>query len=281
MRKKLTQEEKQIIIHKATESPFSGKYDQFFESGTYVCKQCGTVLYSSINKFDAKCGWPSFDDEIEGAIKRTLDPDGTRTEISCAKCGAHLGHVFVGEHLTEKNVRHCVNSLSLDFIPKQTENFKKAYFAGGCFWGVEALMKQKDGVIETRVGYMGGQKTKPTYEEVSTGKTGHKETVEVKYDPKKISFKNLAKYFFEIHDPTQADGQGPDIGAQYSSVIFFANEMEKDEVKKLISILEKKGFKVATKLEAVTDFWVAENYHQNYYAKTGKVPYCHSYKKRF
>ncbi|MBI4713723.1 bifunctional methionine sulfoxide reductase B/A protein [Candidatus Uhrbacteria bacterium] len=281
MSKKLTKEEEQIIINKGTELPFSGKYDQFFESGMYACKRCGEVLYSSKNKFDAKCGWPSFDDEIEGAIKRTPDPDGNRTEISCAKCSAHLGHVLVGEHLTDKNTRQCVNSLSLDFVPQQTVNFKKAYFAGGCFWGFESLIKQKVGVIKTKVGYMGGQKDKPTYEEVSTGETGHKETVEVIYDPKKITFENLAKYFFEIHDPTQTDGQGPDIGTQYQSVIFYANESEKNETQKLINILKEKGFDIATKLEKVANFWPAENYHQNYYAKTGKVPYCHSYTKRF
>lgn len=113
---KLTIEEEQIIIHKGTEPPFSGKYDQFFEKGTYVCKRCGAKLYKSENKFDAKCGWPSFDDEISGSIKRSIDPDGARTEISCVKCGAHLGHVFEGERLTNKNIRHCVNSQSLNFI---------------------------------------------------------------------------------------------------------------------------------------------------------------------
>ena len=118
---KLTKEEESVIVNKGTEAPFTGKYFAFWERGTYVCKRCGSPLYRSENKFEADCGWPSFDDEIPGAVKRTPDPDGVRIEISCAKCGAHLGHVFVGEGFTEKNTRHCVNSISMDFIPDKKE----------------------------------------------------------------------------------------------------------------------------------------------------------------
>jgi methionine-R-sulfoxide reductase len=119
--KKLTREEESVIIHKGTELPFTGKYYAFWERGTYVCKRCGAPLYRSESKFEAGCGWPSFDDEIQGAVKRVPDADGVRTEITCANCGAHLGHVFVGEGLTKKNVRHCVNSISIDFIPEEKE----------------------------------------------------------------------------------------------------------------------------------------------------------------
>jgi peptide methionine sulfoxide reductase msrA/msrB len=119
--KKLSKEEEEVIVHKGTEAPFTGKYYAFWEHGTYVCRRCGTPLYRSENKFDAACGWPSFDDEIPRAVKRTPDPDGVRTEITCAKCGAHLGHVFVGEGFTDKNVRHCVNSISMKFIPSKAE----------------------------------------------------------------------------------------------------------------------------------------------------------------
>ncbi len=117
--KKLTKEEESVIIHKGTEEPFTGRYNTFWERGTYVCKQCSARLYLSESKFDADCGWPSFDDEIPGAVKRVPDADGTRTEIQCANCGAHLGHVFVGEKFTNKNTRHCVNSISIDFIPER------------------------------------------------------------------------------------------------------------------------------------------------------------------
>jgi peptide methionine sulfoxide reductase msrA/msrB len=279
---KLTPEEERVIINKGTEAPFSGQYYMNKTSGTYTCKQCGAALYRSHDKFDSGCGWPSFDDEIPGAIKRTLDSDGSRVEITCANCGAHLGHVFEGERLTDKNVRHCVNSISLNFIPDSQEvKTEKAYFAGGCFWGTEYLLKNYEGVISTQVGYMGGHRARPTYKEVCGGKTGHAETVEVAFDPTKTDYEKVAKYFFEIHDPTQVDRQGPDIGDQYRSEIFYVDDNQKQIAEKLINILKGKGYDVATTLAKADTFWPAEDYHQDYYEITGKMPYCHIYQKRF
>jgi methionine-R-sulfoxide reductase len=120
--KKLTNEEESVIVHKGTEAPFTGKYFAFWEKGTYVCKRCGASLYRSESKFEANCGWPSFDEEIPGAVKRSPDPDGRRTEISCARCSAHLGHVFLGEGFTPKDTRHCVNSISMEFMPDKKES---------------------------------------------------------------------------------------------------------------------------------------------------------------
>jgi len=294
--RKLTPEEEQVILRKGTEMPFSGQYYQYDGKGTYTCKRCGAPLYRSEDKFDAGCGWPSFDDEIPGAVKRTPDADGMRAEITCARCGAHLGHVFDGEGFTPKNVRHCVNSISLDFISApdtgKKENapigqdigrpkVEKAYFAGGCFWGTEYWLEKEEGVISVRVGYMGGHTTNPTYRQVCEGITGHAETAEVTFDPTKTNYEKLARLFFEIHDPTQLDRQGPDVGEQYRSAIFYTDDAQKQTALRLIDILKSKGYKVVTEVAKAGTFWPAENYHQDYYDHNGKQPYCHFYQKRF
>ncbi len=281
--KKLNDQEARVILHKGTEAPYTGKYDNFYEKGVYKCKRCGAKLYNSSDKFSSGCGWPSFDDEIEGAVKKVSDADGRRIEIVCTKCDGHLGHVFKGEQLTPKNTRHCVNSISMEFDPATKVNSKKAYFAGGCFWGVEYHFEKLNGVISADSGYMGGHTDNPTYKEICYTNTGHLEVVEITYDPKKVDFETLAKLFFEIHDPTQANGQGPDIGSQYLSAIFYNDDKEKEITKKLINLLEKKGLKIATKLIGAKEhpFYEAEDYHQDYYKKNNKQPYCHSYTKRF
>ncbi len=279
----LTKAESYVINDKGTEAPFTGKYTDFKGKGTYICRKCGAALYYSSAKFDSDCGWPSFDDEIPGAIKRMPDPDGIRTEIECANCGAHLGHVFTGEHLTAKNVRYCVNSISMDFVPAVVKEgrYGTAIFAGGCFWGVDYFMKQEPGVISVTSGYTGGQVKNPTYEQVCTGTTGHVEAVKIIYDPEKTSYDKLVRLFMDIHDPTQAGGQGPDIGDQYQSRIFYLNEEQKQIAGKDIKILMDKGYNVVTELVKASEFYDAEKYHQDYYFKNGKTPYCHRFVQRF
>jgi len=279
---KLTDAEKYVIINKGTDRPFTGEYTDLFKKGTYVCRQCDAPLYNSDSKFHSGCGWPSFDDEIKGAVKRTLDADGQRTEITCARCGGHLGHVFLGEGLTEKNTRHCVNTSSLKFIEEGAmPKTETAIFAGGCFWGVEYYFQHANGVLSTQVGYTGGTKENPTYKEVCSHTTGHLEAIQVTYDPSKTSYEEMAKLFFEIHDPTQANGQGNDIGPQYISAVFYENDDQKKTAEKLIGILTLKGYKVATKLIPATKFWPAEDYHQQYYEKEGGTPYCHKRVEKF
>jgi peptide methionine sulfoxide reductase msrA/msrB len=280
---KLTPEEERVIIKKGTEQPFSGKYYNYNEKGTYTCKHCNAELYKSSDKFDSHCGWPSFDDEVPGAVKRIPDADGNRTEIVCAKCEAHLGHVFIGEGFTNKNTRHCVNSVSLGFVPldKFKPKTEQAIFAGGCFWGVEYFFQKEKGVISTEVGYIGGKTKNPTYKDVCSHATGHAEAARITFDPSQTSFETLARLFFEIHDPTQYNRQGPDIGDQYRSEIFYTNEEQKVIAEKLIALLKVKGLRVETKVTKATEYYKAEDYHQQYYEHKGTEPYCHGYVKRF
>lgn len=162
-------------------------------------------------------------------------------------------------------------------------NLQSAYFAGGCFWGVEYYFEQLEGVQAAISGYMGGHLNNPSYKEVCSGRTGHLEVVRVDYDANVVTFEELAELFFEIHDPTQKNGQGPDIGNQYLSAIFYNNQEEKDIAQALIDILKNKGYAVATQLISAynTPFFEAEEYHQDYYFKHNKQPYCHKYIKRF
>lgn len=279
----LTLEEARVIIDKGTERPFSGKFEEFNESGTYICKRCGEALFYSDSKFDAQCGWPSFDDEIKGAVIRQKDKDGVRTEILCANCGAHLGHVFLGEGFTSRNTRNCVNSVSLDFVPAKLDQgrYSTAIFAGGCFWGVEYFLQKAPGVISVESGYTGGWVKNPTYKQVCTGNTGHAEAVKITYDPGKTNYDELVKLFLDIHDPTQADGQGPDIGNQYRSEIFYMNDAQKAAAQKYLKILQDKGYKTTTAVTLASEFYPAEDYHQDYYFRNGKVPYCHAFIQRF
>ncbi len=276
----LSPEEARVIVEKGTERPFTSPLLVEDGTGVFQCRRCGAALFDSQAKFDSRSGWPSFDEALPGAVRELPDADGRRTEIVCGQCGGHLGHVFRGEGMTEKDTRHCVNGVALDFVPR-TEALAVAYFAGGCFWGVEHLFAAVPGVVEAVSGYMGGAMAAPTYEEVCGGDTGHAETVAVHYDPQQVSYETLARFFFEIHDPTQVNRQGPDVGDQYRSAVFVRDASERAVVEGLLAQLRAKGLAVATEIASAETFWPAEAYHQDYYKRTGKAPYCHAWVPRF
>ena len=265
---KLTPEEKHILKDKGTEAPFTGEYNEHFESGIFVCRACDNPLYESNTKFNSGCGWPSFDDEIEGAITHYEDFSGgrIRTEICCKKCDGHLGHVFVGEQITEKDTRHCVNSLSIRF--KAYSKLQRATFGAGCFWSVEKLFKATEGVYLTGVGYMGGDTDIPTYKEVCAGTTNHAEVVDLYFNSEKVSFTALLNLFWANHNPTTLNRQGFDNGTQYRSIIFFHNEQQKNEVEQSIKEQQKNWInEIVTQVIYFSTFFRAEEYHQNYLNK--------------
>lgn len=289
----LTPREADVILRKATEAPWSGEYEKNTAVGTYLCRQCGVALYRSSDKFDSGCGWPAFDDALPDIVRRLPDADGRRVEIVCNHCGAHLGHVFEGERLTEKNTRYCVNSVSMSFAPAGSEKEKLglalytqvrgtsvAVLAGGCFWGVEDAMSKLPGVVDVRSGYTGGHTDRPSYEDVCRGDTGHAEAVLVRFDPAKISYEAIVRRFFEIHDPTQLNRQGPDVGSQYRSAVFWLDENQKQTAQKLIDELRRLGYDVVTKLEPAGPFYEAEAWHQDFTKRTGRGG-CHLPVPRF
>jgi methionine-S-sulfoxide reductase len=222
------------------------------------------------------------------------DADGYRVEIECSNCGGHLGHVFRGEGFTEKNTRHCVNSVSLSFVSadgkgkekekkvlkkgvlpideyvkgKGYEKYERAVFAGGCFWCTEASFDQIEGVVDVISGYSGGEKAYPSYEEVSSGRTDHAEAIIIFYDPEQVTYETLLDVFFVAHDPTQLNRQGPDVGPQYRSAIFYTDQDQKEIAEMVINSLREEGKfdkPIVTELSSYQEFWVAEGYHQDYY----------------
>jgi|MDTC01.2.fsa_nt_gb peptide methionine sulfoxide reductase msrA/msrB len=275
------------ITQKAgTEQPFCGTLLDNKKSGFYSCVVCGLPLFSSQHKFTSGTGWPSFFSPFAPEhVKSKIDTkfDMNRTEIVCARCDAHLGHVFEdGPKPTGK--RFCLNSISLHFIedgeeiptqskPVETET---AYFAGGCFWGIEHWFQKGMGVINVESGYMQGETKDPTYKEVCTGKSGHAETAKVTFDPKVIAFETLLKAFFKMHDPTQVDRQGPDIGSQYRSGVWTTSDEQAKIVDAYIKELTESNeydVPIATQIESAKTFYLAEEGHQDYIETTGRA--CH------
>ena len=264
----LTNEERKILVEKGTEAPFSGEYNDLYEAGIFICRACESPLYESNTKFDSGCGWPSFDDEIFDAIVRSEDLSNgrVRTEICCAKCNGHLGHVFSGEKITQKNTRHCVNSLSIKFIPYA--NLEQVILGGGCFWYMEKVFKNIPGIYLSSVGYSGGNSENPTYEDVCKGDSNHAEVINLYFNPEKVSFDKLLQVFWDNHDPTTLNKQRDDEGTQYRSVIFYTSESQKYTAKKSLRKLQLKlKIPVVTQLLVAEKFYRAEEYHQNYLQK--------------
>lgn len=273
---KLTEFEQFVIEQKGTEKPFSGEFNQHNKQGTYHCKKCDAPLYHSSHKFESGCGWPAFDGEIEGAVIRVPDADGRRTEIVCHQCGGHLGHVFEGEMLTDNNIRHCVNSVSLAFSAKDEQQntsvtkLELATIGGGCFWCIESLFLSLDGVQSVTSGYAGGDPDRADYRSVCQGNTGHAEVVQIEFSPSDISYQDILTIFFDAHDPTSLNRQGNDIGSQYRSVIFTHSPLQQQIAGELIASIDNSGVwhkPLVTELVAYESFYPAEAYHHDYYAK--------------
>jgi peptide methionine sulfoxide reductase msrA/msrB len=298
---KLTPDEARVILHEGTERAFTGEYFNLKKEGVYICRQCNNPLFRSEDKFDSGTGWPSFDDFIPGSVKEVSDADGYRVEIECANCGGHLGHVFKGEGFTQKQTRHCANSISLKFVaakeaaPKKAkpantevqrisdyiagqgyEKYAVATFAGGCFWCTEAAFERIEGVVDVISGYSGGQEEYPTYEQVGAGRTNHAEAIQVYFDPAVVSFEKLLEVFFVAHDPTQLNRQGPDVGRQYRSAIFYHDETQQKAAEAAMKKLGDSGKfsdPIVTELKPYKEFWTAEGYHQDYYPNHPENPY--------
>jgi len=194
-----------------------------------------------------------------------------------------LFFTFVGNTSCSNAATNNENNTTMTTATNDTtgKHYETAIFAGGCFWGVQYYFEKAKGVINTEVGYIGGHVDHPTYEQVCSHTSGHYEAIRVTYDPKVTNYEAMAKLFFNIHDPSQTDGQGPDIGEQYLSVVFYMNDSQKQIAEKLIGQLRAKGMKVATTLKQATTFWVAEGYHQHHYDHEGTTPYCHHFQDKF
>ncbi|MBT8327692.1 MAG: bifunctional methionine sulfoxide reductase B/A protein [Bacteroidia bacterium] len=277
----LTEEEQRVILGKGTEYPGTSKFTDSEDKGTYICKQCNQALYTSETKFNSHCGWPSFDDEIDGAVTRVPDADGRRTEIICSNCKGHLGHVFEGEMMTAKNTRHCVNGISMNFVeggssmpavirkePIDLSKMDTATFGAGCFWCVEVLFEKLKGVEHVESGYAGGKIKNPTYKMVCEGTTGSVEVAQIVFDPNIITYEKLVDILFHVHDPTTLNRQGGDRGTQYRSVIFYHNQEQKIIAKEVLERIDFSDLwedKIVTAIEPINNYSKAEDYHQNYY----------------
>jgi peptide methionine sulfoxide reductase msrA/msrB len=302
LKKKLSSEQFAVTQQCGTEPPFHNAYWDNHKPGIYVDVVSGEPLFSSLDKFDSGTGWPSFTRPLQ-ATEVVEKKDSTlgmvRTEVRSKMADSHLGHVFDDGPADKGGLRFCINSAALKFIPVEEmdqagygqylEPFVKAglvkapmhetaILAGGCFWGMEEIIRKIPGVIKTTVGYSGGTTADPTYEEVCTGTTGHAESIQVEFDSSRLSYETLLDYFFRMHDPTTLNRQHNDVGTQYRSAIFYTSEAQKQTAESVKARWDKSGKfsrPITTEITAAGKFYPAEEYHQKYLVKHPGGYTCH------
>jgi len=301
LKKKLSSQQFEVTQQCGTEPPFHNAYWNNHKPGIYVDVVSGQPLFSSLDKFDSGTGWPSFTQPLqsESVVQKTDSTLGMdRNEVRSSLADSHLGHVF-DDGPGANGLRYCINSAALRFVPVEDmdqagysqylEPFVKAglikspthetaILAGGCFWGMEEIIRKIPGVVKTTVGYSGGATPDPTYEDVCTGATGHAESIQIVFDPARLSYESLLDYFFRMHDPTTLNQQHNDVGTQYRSAIFYTSDEQKLTAEAVKTWWDKSGKfdrPITTEIKHATTFYPAEEYHQKYLVKHPGGYTCH------